>query len=1031
MVLSASKAPVLIPGYRCINRLGAGGFGEVWRVAAPGGLEKAIKVVYGLVDEDRATRELKSLDRIKRVRHPFLLSLERIEIIDGRLMIVTELAEGCLADRFKECKAKGLRGIPRSELVGYLRDAADALDFMLQQHSLQHLDVKPENLLLVGGHTKIADFGLVKELADIKVSMVGGLTPVYASPETFSDAPSRQSDQYSLAVVYQELLTGKLPFVGTTLTQLAMQHAQGCPHLLPLPPLDRPIVGRALSKDPQARFSSSSEFVRALFDASEGPSPIVIRDEASHSSDTREARAEDTSCRESAPKQQAAASNTEILRTEVLDNPEGRGDSAALHRANDASRPAIHVSTAVERIEPVRGDGVSHTLRPAMFIGVGGLGGEIVRRVKGRMDLLTDDAAPDATRYLAIDTDPDALNRIGRHKSGVQLSFNDRLCMPLRSPGEYKTMSVQLLDWISRRWLYNIPRSLRTQGFRPLGRLALFDRQAAMIDAVKSRLEQLKLSSDAPQSPDVTAVAGEEIIPRVFVIGSVSGGTGGGMLLDVGAAARRLLGQLGLDSSDVTGVLLHVTNRHPTQSALAIANSYATLCELYHLTKNGAKHAGEPSDDDNAATLSPFDRRHFVDLGEDLGDGEFDEPLERIVDYLVSHAGSSLGAAIDASREPDSRLNDLDVELRSLAVHRVTSPQTELVDRIAGAVVAEVARRWISDCRHLPSAAGDTAADQGRTHTTPKSGRQPEPSSSDEHSFDVQWIEEHVAHEFGNLCESEFAVATWRMLLKQADEIDHSVPSQQGEFEQHGMITLSTAAKQLRKIRTLATPETPIAVDSPVVGQEWTTTIPQMIPRLADRVAKSVWCEFVQTNSPKNDGKANGNDRKERLSLVDRLLFFAGQESAEMVRGLATEGSVDSHGRLVPDKQSLIAALDETSIALDGCGYSYSDYVILPHYCASSPIVQSLTDALSDRATVLTSRFHDDALVIREAGRISLAHVAHRLISRRQDLFDAAHRLHTRKDIDWVYPPRVETDDDAPVVEQKEIGEPCQQVAHT
>jgi serine/threonine protein kinase len=54
--------------------------------------------------------------------------------------------------------------------------------------------------------------------------MMGGLTPVYAPPEVFEGRPSRKSDQYSLAIVFQEMLTGSLPFPGRTAAQLAAQH---------------------------------------------------------------------------------------------------------------------------------------------------------------------------------------------------------------------------------------------------------------------------------------------------------------------------------------------------------------------------------------------------------------------------------------------------------------------------------------------------------------------------------------------------------------------------------------------------------------------------------------------------------------------------------------------------------------------------------------------------------------------------------------------------------------------------------------
>lgn len=106
-----------IPGYVLIERIGEGGYGEVWKAEAPGGLLKAVKLVHGSLDEAAASRELESMERIKMVRHPLLLSLERIEVIDGRLVIVSELAESSLKDRFDTHRESGLDGIPRDELL--------------------------------------------------------------------------------------------------------------------------------------------------------------------------------------------------------------------------------------------------------------------------------------------------------------------------------------------------------------------------------------------------------------------------------------------------------------------------------------------------------------------------------------------------------------------------------------------------------------------------------------------------------------------------------------------------------------------------------------------------------------------------------------------------------------------------------------------------------------------------------------------------------------------------------------------------
>ncbi|MFO0880339.1 MAG: protein kinase [Gemmataceae bacterium] len=258
-----------IPGYRLLHPLGQGGFGEVWKCEAPGGLLKAVKFVHGghhlLDDNAPADEELRAVERVKTIRHPFILTMERVEIVDGELVIVMELADKSLADVLQAVRAEGKPGLERSALLNYLREAAEVLDVMNMRHGLQHLDIKPRNLFLVSNHVKVGDFGLVSSLSTaMGEPALGAITPLYASPEVFQGSLSAHSDQYSLAVVYQELLTSTLPFRGRNARQLMMEHLHGQPDLSPLPEGDRPAMLRALAKNPIDRFQSCTEFLNAL-----------------------------------------------------------------------------------------------------------------------------------------------------------------------------------------------------------------------------------------------------------------------------------------------------------------------------------------------------------------------------------------------------------------------------------------------------------------------------------------------------------------------------------------------------------------------------------------------------------------------------------------------------------------------------------------------------------------------------------------------------------------------------------------------
>src|SRR5262249_20866643 len=135
-------------GYQLLKRLGRGTFGEVWQATAPGGIPVAIKVLLRPVDDELAQRELKSLELIKRLQHPYLLQTQAYFPFEERLLIVMELADGSLRDRHRQCLKEGQTSVPVQELVRYFLESAEALDYLHGARVL-HRDIKPENILVL------------------------------------------------------------------------------------------------------------------------------------------------------------------------------------------------------------------------------------------------------------------------------------------------------------------------------------------------------------------------------------------------------------------------------------------------------------------------------------------------------------------------------------------------------------------------------------------------------------------------------------------------------------------------------------------------------------------------------------------------------------------------------------------------------------------------------------------------------------------------------------------------------------------
>ena len=683
-----------IPGYRLIEPLGSGGFGEAWKCEAPGGLFKAIKFVYGNlnsldVDGARAEQEKRALERVKEIRHAFILPMDRIEVVEGELVIVMELADRNLYDAFEESVQAGLVGIPRDALLRYMRDSAEALDHMNDKHGLQHLDIKPRNLFLVGDHVKVADFGLVKHLERTSASgILGGVTPLYAPPETFSGAISNRSDQYSLAIVYQELLTGQRPYNGKNARLLAQQHMNEAPELRSLPEHDRPIVARALAKDPAKRFPSCLAFVRALYNATTATQNNISLPEINRPksmSDTMdnmflgEPGAED-----------------ELVEVDLGDVPEVRGES----------------ELGLTQALPQTG-----ALRPTIIIGLGNFGRRALMELRCRfLDRFGDLDKLPLLRFLYVDTDADAVKSSLRGSPEVSLKAHEVHLLPLQPVGHYRKRQIeQLNEWLPREKLYSMPRSLKPQGSRALARLSFADNYLRLMARIKREIQHVTHPDAIYQSVSSTGLALRDNVPRVYVIGAANGGNSG-YLPDLGYAIRRLLHQLRHIEAPVTAMLFCGAPDDPATPRQEQANLFATLTELNHFSDPQISFVAQYGTDGPRLVDEgpPFDNTYLLSL-ENRSPESRRDAMAHLGSYLFHDLTTPLGIRLDASRmrrDPEAS------PFRSLGTYAVWFPRGLLL-RLAA---REGCRRLIEEWQAVgePSSYAELEAANARLLADPE-----------------------------------------------------------------------------------------------------------------------------------------------------------------------------------------------------------------------------------------------------------------------------------------------------------------------
>jgi len=287
-----SNPTVLGGRYELIDKLGSGGMSNVYR-SKDRILERtvAVKVLAEhLSDDDRfVARFRREALAVAKLIHPNIVQVYDTGVDHDRHFIVMECVEGRSGAQI--LKSEGVLDPEIAVEIGV--QACAGLEYA-HRHGIIHRDVKPGNLMVVGGPVgggpmtcKLTDFGIARAAEQTRITQVGsvGGTAAYLAPEQVrGDEATSATDVYALGVVLYQFLTGRLPYEGSSLAELAVRQQNEKP-LSPrtynndVPETVSASVMRALEGDTRIRFATAGAFSDGLERGLRGEDVTVLLDD--------------------------------------------------------------------------------------------------------------------------------------------------------------------------------------------------------------------------------------------------------------------------------------------------------------------------------------------------------------------------------------------------------------------------------------------------------------------------------------------------------------------------------------------------------------------------------------------------------------------------------------------------------------------------------------------------------------------------------------------------------------------------------
>jgi hypothetical protein len=340
-------------------------------------------------------------------------------------------------------------------------------------------------------------------------------------------------------------------------------------------------------------------------------------------------------------------------------------------------------------------------LLPALVVGVGHHGRLVVQRLRDmlRAEFGSLDAVPHL-RFLVLDTDGDELAAATSCDGDLPLPAQDALHVRLHRPAHYlQRDGLPPVDaWMPTGLLYKLPKEPKhTGGVRSFGRLAFLDHVRTIGGRVRAEIREFARGESLAVAARQTGHALRTNRPRAYVIAAATGGTGGGMALDLAYLLKNEFRQAGYAKSPVCGVLFVPPADKTKPKGPALANTYALLSEIAHFSSDGAVYHSRFDANDSPVTdpEGPFARCSLVQLPDSPTSSKLPRTVGLVARGLWMDLMTPVGRVTDTVRDEAFALPRKPGPIvQTFGLFRFSWPRFQLLQTLTRRFGSQLLRRW-------------------------------------------------------------------------------------------------------------------------------------------------------------------------------------------------------------------------------------------------------------------------------------------------------------------------------------------------